>query len=139
MGGALSDLLQTNLGGMNLDTPASPPDTAAAAGLAQQFTEDYAPLISLPLDRSRAMTAYLFSLAMIVVLERQPLGPDNKIPSTMVQTDAPKNTPTQTTASKTSSSSGCPDPTKTPVGSRALSIDQDVLTLDLAVLWKTKR
>ncbi|KAF2265276.1 hypothetical protein CC78DRAFT_443764, partial [Lojkania enalia] len=119
---ALSDLLQTNLGGLNLATPATPPDRAAAAELTQQFMEDYAPLMNLPVNRSREIAAYLFSLSIIVILERQPLGPENKIPSTMIQTDAPTNGPAQTTASMfSSSSSGCPDPTKTPVGPQVLS------------------
>lgn len=118
MGGTLSDLMQTDLGGLNIAIPATPPDRAAAYELTQQLTEDYAPFINLQADRLRALAAYLFALTVGVTLEGQTLGANNKIPSTLVKTGAPTNTPIQTTnsqSSSSSSSSSCPDPTATPV------------------------
>jgi hypothetical protein len=111
MGGALSDLMQTNLGGLDFAIPTTP-----AAELTLELLEDYAPIIDLQVDRARALAAYLFALAVGVVIDGRTLGPTNKIPSTLIQTNNPTVKPTQTTASpSSSSSSGCPDPTKTPV------------------------
>jgi hypothetical protein len=118
MGSSLSDLMRTDLGNLNFAIPTTPPDRAAAAELTEQLLEDYAPVINLQLDRARALAAYLFALAIGVVIDNQRLGSTNKIPATLVSIITPTGKPTPTTASPTtSSSSGCPDPTKTPVGS----------------------
>jgi hypothetical protein len=115
MGGALSDLMQTNLGGLDFAMPTTP-----AAELTLELLEDYAPIIDLQVDRARALAAYLFALAVGVVIDGRTLGPANKIPSTLIQTNNPTAKPTQTTASpSSSSSSNCPDPTKTPVSAHA--------------------
>jgi hypothetical protein len=116
MGGTLSDLMQTDLDGLNFAIPAIPPDRFAAYERSLQLTEEYAQLMNLQVDRLRALAAYLFILTVSVTLEGQTLGENNKIPSTLIQTGAPTNKPAQTTASRSSSStSSCPDPTATPV------------------------
>jgi len=116
MGAALSDLMQTDFGVLDFAIPATPPDRAAASELTLQLMEEYAALMNLPMDRARVLAAYLFALTIGVVIDGNPLGTNNKIPASLVQTGAPTSRLTQTTASATSSSSsGCPDPTKTPV------------------------
>lgn len=116
MGGALSDLTQTNLGDLNFAIPAFPAERAAAFEYTQELTAEYAPIINLQVDRMRLLGAYIFAVTIGVISENKPLGVENKIPSELVQTGTPSNRPTQTTASPSSStSSGCPDPTNTPV------------------------
>ena len=117
MAGTLSDLVQTDFGLLNFVITTIPPERAAAAELIQELTEEYAPLMNLQADRVRVLAAYLFALTIGTVMENQNLGPYNKISSTLIQMSAPTNKPTQTTAApSSSSSSGCPDPTATPVG-----------------------
>ncbi|KAH7083730.1 hypothetical protein FB567DRAFT_529797 [Paraphoma chrysanthemicola] len=116
MGGTLSDLMQTDLGGLDFAIPTMPAERAAAYEYTLELTEDYAPFIDLQVDRVRALAAYLFAITIGVTLEGKDLGAVNKIPSTLIQTGTASIRPTQTTASpSSSSSSGCPDPTSTPL------------------------
>jgi hypothetical protein len=140
MGGTLSDLMQTDLGNLDFAIPANPPERAAAFELTLELTEDYAPFMDLQVDRVRALAAYLFAITIGVTLEGQELGVNNKIPSTLVQTGAPTMRPTQTTASpSSSSSSGCPDPTVTPVCSRGRAGNNIMLIPALAPLRTRRR
>jgi hypothetical protein len=136
MGETLRDLIQTDFGGMNIAIPAEPPRRAAAAEFTRELMEEYAPLINLPLDRARAFAATLFTLSVSVVVDGQTLGPSNMIPYSLVQTGAPTNKPSHTTTSpSSSSSSGCPDPTATPVSLNTFPRCLNILTTSAALLW----
>jgi hypothetical protein len=140
MGGTLSDLMQTDLGGLDLAVQAASPERMAAFELTQELTEDYAPLMNLELDRVRALAAYLFAITVGVTMGGQTLGTNNKIQASLIQTGVATAKPTQTTASpSSSSSSGCPDPTATPVSSPKRVNGDFVLTPALAPLRTRRR
>jgi hypothetical protein len=113
MGGALSDLMQTNIAYVRISVPTSSPEMTAAVEYTEDFIVDYAPLINLPSDRARLYAGWLFGLSILVAAENQGLGPVVKLPESLAQTSQPASRVTPSATA--SSTSGCPDPTKTPV------------------------
>jgi hypothetical protein len=122
MGGVLSDLVQTNYDNLVLTVAGTSPEQIAAFERAEQLLRDYPALVDFEESARRTRAAYLFALSVVVVIEHQDLGPNNKIPATLVQTGAAKSKPTKTSARPSSSTSACPDPTKTPVSPLNISV-----------------
>ena len=119
MGGTLSDLMQTDFGGLNLAIPATSPQRMAAYEFTQELTQDCAPLMNLKLDRVGALGATLFTLTIGVTIDGQTLGANDKMPAALIKTGTTVSRPTPTSASSSSSSSSaCPDLTAVTVSQR---------------------
>lgn len=85
------------------------------------FILAYSPILAIPEDIVDQLGTYVLAIIIdALILDNIPIGPTNTIdPALAVTYGAMKPKPTPTSASATPSTSGCPDPTQTPV-SRSL-------------------
>jgi hypothetical protein len=83
-----------------------------AAQVLSDFIRDYAPQLSIPPESRdivvEEMVNILLGLGVTWLVDKIPLGQENRIAASLVTKPTP-------TATATSTSSGCPDPTATPV------------------------
>lgn len=116
MGGMLSDLARTLIDGQIAGWTFQDDRQAAAWEATQRILEENPELFAQgEMDLTTGEIGQsLFALALQVTGGAFTLGPHNKIPSSMTKEDKTRDKPTMTT-STTSSTSGCPDPTDTPV------------------------
>lgn len=87
-------------------------DVARAAGVVVDFVLAYAPLLVIGPELAEQIGNFLFILALDTLVESKPVQETNRIPSSLVS--ATKTSIASTTTS-VSSTSGCPNPTNTPV------------------------
>ncbi|KAG4440793.1 hypothetical protein IFR05_003721 [Cadophora sp. M221] len=114
-GGALGDLLLLNPGQLRFGFAAGAGDVARAAGVAVGFVQAYAPMLDLPDDVAVQLGNFLFALAVDTLINNLPLGEENRIEATLLTTEAVPTSTLASTTSTTSTSSGCPDPTSSPL------------------------
>lgn len=110
-GGAFNDLLLLSPTNLPFGFADGVGAVAQAAGVVADFVQVYAPLLDIGPDLADQLTVYIFALAMDTIVQNIPLTNKNRIQSSLITTAT--STPTTTTARSTSS--GCPDPTATPV------------------------
>ncbi|KAH7381918.1 hypothetical protein BKA64DRAFT_749377 [Cadophora sp. MPI-SDFR-AT-0126] len=111
-GGPLNDLLFLNPNRVRFAFAAAAGDIARAADIAVGFVLAYAPMLDLPDDVAIQLGNFLFALAVDTLVENLPLGEENRIKASVLTVET---MPTSTMTSTTSTSSGCPDPTSTPL------------------------
>jgi hypothetical protein len=106
-GGPFNDLLLLSPTNLPFGFADAAGATAQAAGVVADFVLAYAPMLTIGPELADQLSVYLFALAIDTIVQNIPLADQNRIQSSMVTTG--------TTTSASSTSSGCPDPTGTPV------------------------
>lgn len=106
-GGPFNDLLLLSPTNLPFGFADAAGGAAQAAGVVADFVLAYAPLLTITPELANQLSVYLFALAIDTVVNSIPLGDQNRIQSSLVTTG--------TTSSASSTSTGCPDPTATPV------------------------
>ncbi|KAH7068126.1 hypothetical protein BKA63DRAFT_521179 [Paraphoma chrysanthemicola] len=111
-GGTFNDILLIDPNQMPFGWADPGADVARAAGVVVDFILAYAPLLVIGPELAEQIGNFLFILSLETLMGNKPVQETNRIPSSLVT--ATKTSPTSSTTSA-SSTSGCPDPTKTPI------------------------
>ncbi|KAI1346531.1 hypothetical protein F5Y01DRAFT_321669 [Xylaria sp. FL0043] len=107
-GGALNDLLLLDPSRLHFSFADAAGEVSRAAGVAVDFVQAYAPLLSISDDVAVQLGNYLFALALDTLVENLPLSGENRIASSLITTAT-------TTPTSTATPTGCPDPTSSPL------------------------
>ncbi|KAH6706397.1 hypothetical protein BKA61DRAFT_580638 [Leptodontidium sp. MPI-SDFR-AT-0119] len=116
--GALGNLLLLNPGQLRFRFIASASDVARVARVAVGFVQTYAPMLELPDDMAVQLGNFPFALAVDTLINNLPLREENRIEATLLTTETVASSTMVSTTSTTSTSSGCPDPTSSPIITR---------------------
>ncbi|KAF2271292.1 uncharacterized protein EI97DRAFT_287071 [Westerdykella ornata] len=107
MGTTLRDLTYTNFDGLVVKFAGVTEQDIAAWEYVQGITEDFAAIYQLQRDRAIALGATIF-VAALGAVEDTPIDSNNKIAADLIQVS-------KTQTGSQTSTSGCPDPEKTPL------------------------
>ncbi|KAI0004056.1 hypothetical protein F4779DRAFT_630464 [Xylariaceae sp. FL0662B] len=108
-GGTFNDLLLLNPNQLPFGFANPAGEVAQAANVVVDFVLAYAPMLSIEPELAQQLGTYLFALAIDALVENIPLGETNRIKSSLVTTS------TATSPKPSSTKSGCPDPTASPL------------------------
>jgi hypothetical protein len=111
-GGSFNDILLLDPNQMPFGWANPNADVARAAGVVFKFVLANAALLAIGPELAEQVGNFLFILALDTLMESTPVQETNRIPSSLVTATKTFSTSTTTMASATS---GCPDPTNTPV------------------------
>jgi hypothetical protein len=142
-GGAFADLTLLDHNKMGIEFAATAGKAKDALLVLKDFIIAYGPMLAIPEEFAERLGTYVLAIILdAIVIDNIPIGPQNYIgPELAVSYGrmSPKPTPTST-APPSSSSSGCPDPTKTPVSHNLTNIGQyaNAILLKLSCGWEEK-
>lgn len=108
-GGPFNDLLLLDMEQLSFGFADAAGAAARAASVVVDFVKDYAPLLAIDPSTAEQLGNYLFALAIDTLIDNNAIGQNNRIPSSLI-----------TTSTATSTKSGCPDPTASPVSNNFL-------------------
>jgi hypothetical protein len=120
-GGAFADLTLMSHDKIGIEFVATAGKAKDALLILKDFIIAYGPILAMPEELAEQLGTYILAIIIdAVVIEHVPIGPVNVIGPDLAVTygtmsPRPSPTPTATSTTPVSSSSGCPDPTKTPV------------------------
>ena len=110
-GGPFNDLLLLRPDQMAFGFADGAGEALRAANVVANFVLAYAPMLSITPEVANQLAAYLMALAIDTIVDNVPLKGENRIASSLITIASTATV----TASPTTSETGCPDPTATPV------------------------